>query len=370
MELTAIEPEQCSHADYSKENKIQPKVPASEDETLYPHGIQLFINFLSITLATILCGYVCRDEQAIHFDTTLLLISRQDTNCITTIIPIVTDTFQSLSDVGWYGAAFLLASASSQLFYGKIYCLWSAKHVFSAAIFIFAFGSFLCAIAMNSICFIVGRAFSGLASAGVLAGTNIIISRCVPVRQRPIYSSIIGAIECIAISAGPLLGGAITDSLGWRWCFWIMLPLAAASIGITIFSVDAVQSPEQSIMTPKSKLAQLDFSSMVLFIPCVMSLILALQWGGVQYPWSNWRIIILLGVSGFLFIAFAVLQYWKGDDATVPSSIFLSRTVFFGALYSFNTSGALFIADYYVRGLHLCYISQMLTFYSFQFGFR
>lgn len=288
------------------------------------------------------------EHSMLYYQIFFLLTSQQDANCVTTIIPVVTDRFNSLNDVGWYGAAFLLASASSQLFYGKLYIFYPAKIVFSTVVFTFAVGSLICAVAPNSSSFIVGRAVSGLGSAGILAGTNIIISRCVPVRMRPVYSSIIGAIECVAISIGPLLGGAIAETLGWRWCFWLLLPLAGLTIVITILFLGNEESAEKSTLTLKDKIRRLDLPSLALFIPAIVCLILALQWGGTYYAWSNWRVFVLFIISGCFLLAFGVYQYLKGEEATVPPRIFLTRTVLFGALYSFNTSGALYVVVYYV----------------------
>jgi MFS family permease len=242
---------------------------------------------------------------------------------VTTIIPMVTDTFNSLSDVGWYATSFLLASATSQLFYGKIYRFWNARIVFSLVVVTFALGNLICALARSSAVFTIGRALSGLGSAGVLSGTNIIVSRIVPVKQRPIYLGAIGALESLAIAIGPLLGGLIADTIGWRWCFWLCLPLAGFTILITLLFLRG------EIVTDEASLP--------------------LQWGGSQYRWSSWRIVLLFVVSFCLLVGFAALQWRNGDDATVPPKVFLTRTVGFGALYSFNTSGSLNIICYYVR---------------------
>lgn len=268
---------------------------------------------------------------------------------------MVTDTFDSLRDVGWYGAAFLLASAASQLFYGKIYRFWYARVVFSVVVLVFALGNLVCAVSQSSAVFTVGRAISGLGSAGVLSGTNIIISRTLPVRQRPIYLGAIGALESLAIAVGPLLGGLIADTIGWRWCFWLCLPLAGVTILITLLFLRSDDILEEAAMPLSGKLAQLDSGSMALFVPSIVCLILALQWGGSQYQWSSWRIIVLFVVSFCLLAAFASLQWRNGSGATVPPKIFLTRTVCFGALYSFSTSGSLTIICYYVS--HACYLS-------------
>lgn len=265
-----------------------------------------------------------------------------------TIIPLVTNTFNSLSDVGWYGAAFLLASAASQLFYAKIYRFWHARVVFSVVVLAFAIGNLICALSRSSAVFTVGRALSGLGSAGVLSGTNIIISRILPLRQRPIYLGAIGALETLAIAVGPLLGGLIADTIGWRWCFWLCLPLAGITILVTLSSLRDDDGLEEATTPLFSKLGQLDLGSMALFVPSIVCLILALQWGGSVYQWSNWRTILLFAISFCLLVAFAGLQWRNGSNATVPPKIFLTRTVCFGALYSFCTSGSLSVVCYYV----------------------
>lgn len=175
--------------------------------------------------------------------------------------------------------------------------------------------------------------------------------------MRPVYSSIIGAIECVAISIGPLLGGAIAETLGWRWCFWLLLPLAGLTIVITILFLSNEEGAEKSMLNMKDKINRLDLPSLVLFIPAIVCLILALQWGGAYYAWSNWRVFVLFIISGCFLFVFGVYQYRKGEEATVPPRIFLTRTVLFGALYSFNTSGALYVVVYYVSTSELCYVS-------------
>jgi len=260
----------------------------------------------------------------------------------------VTDTFNSLNDVGWYGSSFLLASAASQLFYGKIYRFWSTRIVFSVVVLIFALGNLICALSRSSAVFTVGRAVSGLGSAGVLSGTIIIISRVAPVKRRPVCLGVIGALESSAIAVGPLLGGLVADTLGWRWCFWLCLPLAGITVLIAMVVLrDSIPS-EESSLSLSGKLRQLDLASMAIFVPSVVCLILALQWGGSRYPWSSWRIVLLFVLSFCLLMAFAGLQWRNGDDATVPPKVFLARTVCFGALYSFNTSGSLSVILYYV----------------------
>lgn len=145
----------------------------------------------------------------------------QDRTIIATAVPHITNQFHSLNDVSWYASAYLLTSAATQLLWGRIYTFYSTKAIFLAAIVIFETGSALCGGAPNSVAFIVGRAIAGMGSAGIFSGLTIIITHIVPLRKRPIYVGLMGSMFGISSVVGPLLGGAFTDNVSWRWCFYI-----------------------------------------------------------------------------------------------------------------------------------------------------
>ncbi|KAF7168111.1 hypothetical protein CNMCM6106_003437 [Aspergillus hiratsukae] len=123
-----------------------------------------------------------------------------DNAIISTAVPRITHDFHSIDDVGLYAAIYPLTSWAFQPSYGKIY-----KLVFVAALLIFEIGSVVCATALNSHVFILGRALAGLGSAGIQAGTTLILAECVPLRQRPTWNGIIGSTFAVGSVAGPLL---------------------------------------------------------------------------------------------------------------------------------------------------------------------
>ena len=139
-----------------------------------------------------------------------------DGTIIVTAIPRITDDYQALSDVGWYGSAFTLPSAALVPLFGKLYALFSAKWTFLAALFVVEIGSLVSAVAPSSVVFIVGRAISGAGSAGIFNGALVTISIITPLAKRPAYQSIIGAVYAVATITAPLIGGAFTDYVSWR----------------------------------------------------------------------------------------------------------------------------------------------------------
>ncbi|KAI1820152.1 MFS general substrate transporter [Xylaria intraflava] len=299
-----------------------------EDGVAYPTGMKLFL----ITIALCLSVFLVALDNAI----------------IATAIPSITRAFHSLPDVGWYGSAYLLTTAAVQLLFGKFYTFLSLKWVYLAAIFVFEVGSLICGVAQNSKTLIIGRAVAGLGAAGIFSGALLILAHSVPLERRPLFTGFVSSIYGIASVVGPLLGGVFTDRVTWRWCFFINLPIGAVTlIVITIFFPDPTLKAQEKepFLT---RLMRFDPIGTVIFIPAVISLLLALQWGGIMYPWNNGRIIALFVVFGVLLIAFLFIQWYQQENATVPPRIFRNRTVMAGSLFLFSLGAAFFLFIYYI----------------------
>ena len=132
-----------------------------------------------------------------------------------------------------------------------------------------------------------------------------------------------------------------------RWCFYINLPIGAA---VLVFLVLVVEDTPAALahLPVKEKIARLDIYGTIIFVPCIVCLLLALQWGGQQYNWSDGRIIALLTLFGVLLAIFIVIQVWQQDSATVPPRIIKNRTVAAGAFYSFTLGSSFMMVVYYL----------------------
>ncbi|KJK75553.1 hypothetical protein H634G_08917 [Metarhizium anisopliae BRIP 53293] len=270
-----------------------------------------------------------------------------DLTIVTTAIPTITDHFHSLQDVGWYGSAYLLTSASLQLLFGRIYSQFTIKWVYLSSIVIFELGSLICGVANRSSIFIIGRAIAGVGSAGIFTGSLVILSQSVRLERRPFFTGIIGSMYGIASVVGPVLGGLFANKLTWRWCFLINLPLGAVAALVIITLLEPTRhSGEQD--TKANRLRQCDPFGSVLFIAATVCLLLALQWGGTQHDWNSWRVILLFCSFGILILVFVLVQYIRQECATVPPRIFLQRTVWSSSLFGFCLGGAALSSVYFL----------------------
>jgi MFS family permease len=310
------------------ENQTRESEPNTDVNTKYPKGLKLAVIIVSLQLA---CFCVALDN-----------------TIVATAIPKITDEFQALGDVGWYGSAYLLFVSSFQLFFGRLYSISNLKWTFIFSVLLFEIGSLVSAVAPTSIALIAGRAISGLGAAGVFTGALTILAGVVPLSKRALFTGLVSAVFGIASVVGPLLGGAFADKVTWRWCFYINLPIGGATILALSFFLDPPRSTLKQDRTWRDSILRFDPIGTVFFVPCIICLLLALQWGGTTYAWSSSRVIALFVVFAVLLVAFVAVQIWMGDNATLPLRIVKQRTIACAALYAFCVSGSFFVMAYYV----------------------
>ncbi|RFU26811.1 hypothetical protein B7463_g9527, partial [Scytalidium lignicola] len=296
----------------------------------YPSGIRLQIICIALGLALFIAGL--------------------DATIISTAISRITDEWHALEDVGWPDiliSNILLTTCSTLLFFGKLYTYFSVKIVFLTAIGLLELGSLVCATAPSSAAFIVGRAIAGIGCAGIGGGTLILVSLSIPLHLRPLYGGLLGGAEGLAIVVAPLIGGALTENVSWRWCFWINLPIGGASFLVILLFFKPPDRPTLKL-TFKEKLNSIDLHGTAVLIPSIVCLLLALQWGGSKYPWRSGRIIALFVVFGITLLIFLGIQHRKKDGATVPFRIIRQRTVGFSVLFGLCTAAASNVLSYYL----------------------
>ncbi|KAI1384917.1 MFS general substrate transporter [Hypoxylon trugodes] len=275
-----------------------------------------------------------------------LFIVALDRTIIGTATPQITQEFNSLGDIGWYGSAYQLTSAACQLLFGRVYRFYEVKKTFLFCIAFFEVGSAICGAAPNSIAFIIGRAIAGVGGAGLFTGVSVVMLPLVPLRKRPMFQGLFGSIFGISSVLGPLVGGAFTTHVSWRWCFYLNLPIGAVVALCFLVVKIPTRKPEPAKF--REHLTRLDPLGTFFLVPSIVCLLLALQWGGSTYEWGNWHIILLLVLFGVLFLAFAAVQITMPNTATVPVKVITQRSIAAATLFMFSISGPMMMDTYFL----------------------
>jgi EmrB/QacA subfamily drug resistance transporter len=275
-----------------------------------------------------------------------MFLAALDQTVVATALPTIVGDLGGLNHLSWVVTSYILASTVTVPLWGKLGDLYGRKAFFQAAIVIFLVGSALSGAAQNLDGLIAFRAIQGLGAGGLIVGAQAIIGDVVPPRDRGRYTGLIGSAFAVASVAGPLIGGFFTESLSWRWVFYINLPIGA----LALVAVAAFLHGEMTKVQHK-----IDYLGAAVLSLAVTALILMLTWGGVNYAWGS-SVIIGLGIASLVMFAVFVKIEQRAAEPIVPLHLFRNsvfRTSFsVGGVVGFAMFGALTFLPLFLQVVH------------------
>jgi EmrB/QacA subfamily drug resistance transporter len=252
---------------------------------------------------------------------------------VSTALPvIVADLGGSQSSYTWVVTSTLVALTVSTPIWGKLADLFDRKLLIQTGLVLFVIGSMLAGLSQSMGWLIACRVLQGVGAGGLTALVQVVLSDLVSPRERGRYAGYLGAVFGVGTVAGPLLGGVITDSLSWRWCFYVAVPFALAALVVL----------QRTLKLPRRRRdVKIDFPGIVLISGGISSLLIWVSLAGQQYAWISWQSGALVALGTALIVA-AVAVERRASEPLVPLRLFGDRTVVLTVIASVAVGIAMF----------------------------
>ncbi|KAI9647931.1 hypothetical protein NHQ30_004320 [Ciborinia camelliae] len=237
----------------------------------------------------------------------LSFISALDVAIITTALPTITAEIGGSREYVWIANSFVLGSSVFQPLFGQLANLFGRRKPLIASTMLFALGSGIGGGASNPSMLISGRTIQGVGAGGIYVLLDIVCCDLVSLKERGKYLGLMFSWSGVAAALGPVVGGALAQA-NWRWIFYLNIPICGAALAAILLFMRVKEGGYTTNNSQKSKFLQLDHLGNLIFIPSIISVLLALVMGGIEHPWSSWRAVLGTTVfhSGVNFFPFAI----------------------------------------------------------------
>jgi EmrB/QacA subfamily drug resistance transporter len=275
-----------------------------------------------------------------------IFLSSLDQTIVSTAMPQIIADLGGFAHYTWLATAYLVTSTVVLPITGKLTDMYGRKHFYTAGTTIFIVGSLLCGLSQTLTQIIIFRALQGIGAGIMMANAFTVIGDLFPPAERGKYQGFVSAVFGVSAVIGPSLGGFITDTFSWHWIFYINIPL-----GIVVIILFAFFFPNFRLDSLKHRI---DWAGITTLVVALIPLLLALSWGGTEYPWISVPIISLFVVSIIAIIAFPIVER-RSEEPIVPLEIFRNPVVALTApvifLTGFTMFGSIIIIPLFFQGV-------------------
>ena len=268
----------------------------------------------------------------------VMFLSAMDQTIVGTALPTIVGDLGGASHMAWIITAYTLAVTVAMPVYGKVGDLIGRKRLFLIAIALFLVGSALCGTATSMGQLIAWRALQGLGGGGLMISSQAITGDLIPPRERGTYMAPMGAMFGIASVLGPILGGWLTDSVNWRWVFWVNLPLGIIA-WIAVWAV---------LKLPVHKFSsKVDWAGLSLMNLGAVLIVLGATFGGNQLEWSSPGLILMFAVGALAWLALPFVEK-RVAEPMLPWEVMKGRTFILTTIQGMLAMGGMIGANLYL----------------------
>ncbi len=254
-------------------------------------------------------------------------------------LPTIVGELNGIEHLAWVSAGYLLAATIMMPIYGKLSDVFGRKPLIVIAVLLFLAGSVVGALAGDMNWLIAGRAIQGMGGGGLMILSQASIADVVPARERGKYMGLLGAVFAVSSVAGPLLGGWFTDGPGWRWAFWMNLPIGILAL---VAVIAYLRIPLKAVERGRT-----DVFGMILMAAATTGIVLVVTWGGSTLAWDSPEILGLIVGSVVSLVLFLIVES-KADEPIIPLTLFKDLNFNLSTIASLLISVAMFGAIGYL----------------------
>ncbi len=274
-----------------------------------------------------------------------MLLAALDQTVVGTALPRIVASLGGFEHYAWVVTAYLLASTVSIPLYGKLSDIYGRRIFFIGGMVIFLAGSALAGTSQDMTQLIIYRGIQGLGAGALMPIAQAIIGDIFPPAERGKWQGLIIAVFGLTTIIGPILGGWITDNWGWRWVFYVNMPLGAIAILTAGFVLPR---------TVRRMRHTIDYLGAIILVVGAVALLLAFSWAGTQYAWNSGQIIGLFITAAVLLTLFFWLETRTAEPIITPrlftNSIFLVSVIAM-FLVSAGMFGAILYLPLFAQGV-------------------
>jgi EmrB/QacA subfamily drug resistance transporter len=263
-----------------------------------------------------------------------MLVAILSSTVVSTSLPkIIADLGGTQSSYTWVVTSTLLATTVSTPLWGKFADLFNRKLLLQLSLVVFVVGSALAGLSTSSGMLIGFRVVQGLGAGGLTALSTVVMADIISPRERGRYMGYLGAVMAVGTLGGPLLGGFITDGIGWRWNFYVGVPIAAIAIVVL----------QKTLHLPalKRRAVTIDYLGAALISGAVSLLLVWVTLGGQQFAWASWQTVVMVGGAVVMGALLMVVEL-RAAEPILPLSLFRNRTVVLAVVASVAVGVAMF----------------------------
>jgi EmrB/QacA subfamily drug resistance transporter len=274
-----------------------------------------------------------------------MFFSSLDQTVVSTAMPVIIGDLRGLAIYAWVFTAYMMASAITVPIYGKLSDIYGRKPFYLFGLAVFMVGSALSGQSHTMMQLILFRGLQGIGAGAMISMPRATIGDIFTPRERGSWMGVITMTFGLASIIGPFLGGWLTDQWGWRWVFYINLPVAAAALIAIACTLPRVRTEHR---------ASVDVLGSILLVVGILPMLLGFTWAGSTYAWASPQVVALFALSAVGLAAFAWAET-RAKEPIIPTRFFrvpiFAITNAISLMLTLGMFGVMLFLPIYVQGV-------------------